>query len=310
MRCPNCQKTILDNIKICPYCGHEVSKKSKPQDMFENPVSPMGGLPTAGAVTPAEHHEAVHAEVKKRHWQRWVFYGLIILIVGGSIALVVRMSNDSTRLLVQYNQAQADLDAKKNELAKKDSEIQTVNDSLKKAQDDLNAKAEQYKKDVEAQGASVKDLEQCKLELSAASANVYNLILQLGTGISNKDLARIALADANLNTGLDSDNDGLSDEVEKALGTDPNKADTDGDGFNDKAEVIGGFDPLVAGGKLPLDQGFANRQKGRLVLQVEGNKEAWYISPSDGKRYFLGLPGDGYKAMRSVEFWTKDFSKK
>jgi hypothetical protein len=42
----------------------------------------------------------------------------------------------------------------------------------------------------------------------------------------------------------DSDNDLLSDEMEKKLGTDPNKADTDGDGFKDGVEVLSGYNPL------------------------------------------------------------------
>lgn len=43
----------------------------------------------------------------------------------------------------------------------------------------------------------------------------------------------------------DSDNDGLFDREEvKVYGTDPLKADTDGDGFNDGQEVKGGYNPL------------------------------------------------------------------
>ncbi len=38
-------------------------------------------------------------------------------------------------------------------------------------------------------------------------------------------------------TGDDSDGDGLTDDQEKELGTDPNNPDTDGDGLNDGAEV-------------------------------------------------------------------------
>ena len=44
----------------------------------------------------------------------------------------------------------------------------------------------------------------------------------------------------------DSDGDGLTDEDEKKLGTDPNKADTDGDGIYDGLEVRLGLDPLKA----------------------------------------------------------------
>lgn len=44
----------------------------------------------------------------------------------------------------------------------------------------------------------------------------------------------------------DSDGDGLSDGVERALGTNPNLMDTDGDGLNDGDEVRLGTNPLLA----------------------------------------------------------------
>jgi hypothetical protein len=44
----------------------------------------------------------------------------------------------------------------------------------------------------------------------------------------------------------DSDEDGLSDEEEADLGTDPEDPDTDGDGVSDGAEVDAGTDPLDA----------------------------------------------------------------
>ena len=43
----------------------------------------------------------------------------------------------------------------------------------------------------------------------------------------------------------DSDGDGLADDVEASLGTNPGLADTDGDGFDDGVEVTLGSDPLV-----------------------------------------------------------------
>ena len=43
----------------------------------------------------------------------------------------------------------------------------------------------------------------------------------------------------------DTDGDGISDEDELALGTDPSLADSDGDGLNDDEEVALGTDPLV-----------------------------------------------------------------
>ena len=55
---------------------------------------------------------------------------------------------------------------------------------------------------------------------------------------------------------VDSDNDGLNDLEEEALGTDPNNADSDGDGVNDGQEVADNTDPLqdcdsVNGSPLP-----------------------------------------------------------
>jgi len=45
-------------------------------------------------------------------------------------------------------------------------------------------------------------------------------------------------------SSLDSDNDGLSDEQENIIGTNPNNADSDGDGFNDGDEIKDRYSPL------------------------------------------------------------------
>ena len=51
--------------------------------------------------------------------------------------------------------------------------------------------------------------------------------------------------DNSFNYFQDRDQDGLTDQEEKALGTDWKKADTDGDGYSDGVEVKNGFNPLV-----------------------------------------------------------------
>ncbi|MDT0621043.1 gliding motility-associated C-terminal domain-containing protein [Croceitalea vernalis] len=43
---------------------------------------------------------------------------------------------------------------------------------------------------------------------------------------------------------LDNDNDGLNDDIEEDIGTDPDNPDTDGDGILDGTEVVDGTDPL------------------------------------------------------------------
>jgi len=57
--------------------------------------------------------------------------------------------------------------------------------------------------------------------------------------------------DSTKNIFLDSDQDGLSDQEERAYGTDPQKKDTDGDGYSDLAEIQSGYNPLK---KAPGDK--------------------------------------------------------
>ncbi len=45
-------------------------------------------------------------------------------------------------------------------------------------------------------------------------------------------------------TAPDSDSDGLPDDIEFAIGTDPNNVDSDGDGISDRAEILQGTNPL------------------------------------------------------------------
>jgi len=50
----------------------------------------------------------------------------------------------------------------------------------------------------------------------------------------------------------------------------------------------------VSGGVL------AKRLAGRILIQVQGNGEAWYIDPATLQRVFLGTPADAFKAMRGL----------
>ncbi len=57
-----------------------------------------------------------------------------------------------------------------------------------------------------------------------------------------------------LNHSKDSDGDGLTDELEKAIGTNPHNADTDGDGVSDSQEVAAGTNPLDPNDQTNLSQ--------------------------------------------------------
>ena len=56
-----------------------------------------------------------------------------------------------------------------------------------------------------------------------------------------------------LRLGIDRDEDGLLDGVERGLGSDPADPDSDDDGHDDALEVLHGSDPLVAAARLPGD---------------------------------------------------------
>lgn len=49
-----------------------------------------------------------------------------------------------------------------------------------------------------------------------------------------------------------------------------------------------------------FNEEFANKQKGKILLQVEEHGEAWYVDSADGKRYFLGRPADAFRVMREL----------
>ncbi len=125
----------------------------------------------------------------------------------------------------------------------------------------------------------------------------YTALGAFGLGIRNVDLAKIPVGIESRFQLQDSDGDGLDDKLEKALGTDPTKADTDGDGYSDGDEVKRGYNPLGEGTQQ-LDTALSNKLKGRILLQVENGGQAWYVSPVDGKRYYMADGELAYQIMR------------
>lgn len=48
------------------------------------------------------------------------------------------------------------------------------------------------------------------------------------------------------------------------------------------------------------DTNIINKVKGKILLQVEQNGEAWYVSPVNSKRYYMGRPADAFQLMRNL----------
>ncbi len=120
----------------------------------------------------------------------------------------------------------------------------------------------------------------------------------LGIGITNDNLNKFPVG-LMLYDDLDDDNDGLSNRLESALDTDINNADSDNDGYNDKLEIENNFNPLGTG-TLPIDNNFIAQHQGKIFLQTEKSGEAWYINPTDQKKYYLSRPADAFLIMKTL----------
>ena len=138
----------------------------------------------------------------------------------------------------------------------------------------------------------------------------YSLMRNDGLGITNVDISKIPVGFEDRFDCLDSDSDGLCDKLEEGLGTDPYDADSDDDGYDDGTEVKSDHDPLGSG-ELSYDTSLGNRLKGKILLQVETNGEAWYINPDDGKRYYMPDGPSAYQIMRylSLGITNSDLAK-
>lgn len=137
----------------------------------------------------------------------------------------------------------------------------------------------------------------------------FDIMRGEGIGITNDNLAKIPVGLTNL-SGIDTDNDGLSDLLEDSIGTDKENSDTDKDGYSDKAELENNYNPNGPG-KINIDNDFTAEQKGKIFLQVESHGEAWYVNPRDGMRHYLGRPVDAFNIMRNLGLGisNKDFDK-
>ncbi|MFA5248700.1 MAG: hypothetical protein WC415_05855 [Patescibacteria group bacterium] len=262
MICLSCKKQIPDKADVCPFCD-----------------------------TPVSHKEQVVKEISIRRWQRWFFYGVLIIVFSGMVGVVVKVYSINSKILAEMATAQRTITEKETAAVKAQKDLQIVQAEAAKAKADIdNVQSELSGKD-EALATKVAELETTINEKIKITANYELLSTALknisvaAVGISNEDLNKIPVADV-WPTGLDTDGDGLPDDVEQALGTSATSTDTDGDSFSDKMEISGGFDPLGAG-RISIDKDFADKQRGKVFKQSWAGGYLWYVG-TDGLRYFLG----------------------
>jgi len=137
-----------------------------------------------------------------------------------------------------------------------------------------------------------------KIYYLGRASDAFVVMREQGVGITTTDLKKIPIG-LSATSGVDQDNDGLSNILEDALGTDKTNVDTDGDGYADKIEIENNYNPLGSG-KQQIDLHFAIKQQGYIFLQVEDKGEAWYVNPKDNKRYFLGRFFDAFNIMKTM----------
>jgi hypothetical protein len=98
---------------------------------------------------------------------------------------------------------------------------------------------------------------------------------------------------------IDSDADGLDDELEVELGTDPYAADTDGDGYDDSAELLAGSDP-----NDPKDYPIGNsvivagQAAGKITTQQKYLPLPSLYAPSIGPNKITNNPDEAFQSVR------------
>lgn len=148
-------------------------------------------------------------------------------------------------------------------------------------------------KKIQTSGTTLNEKKDGNKKISPLYGLKITTINQINSSFTSKSvLLKFPLADFNLSSGKDSDRDGLSDDIETALGTNPLKKNTNGNGYDDKMNLLHGYNPILPGHvKLAYDQKDINTAKGKLVSEATVDKKNWffwYVHPITGKIYYIG----------------------
>lgn len=174
---------------------------------------------------------------------------------------------------------------------------------------ELNDISEQIKSTA---GATVQDLSKISQELNAKAGQVSSIISASEDKAEVEELQKEVGAFVTDSVGLlnnylsekqkleqtenalalkDSDNDGLPDNEEIRLGTNPFGTDTDGDGFLDGSEVKLGYDPLAASPADKITYQNPKEVQAPASTAYEVNKVELIESPQDKSAKVLKIGG-------------------
>ena len=107
-------------------------------------------------------------------------------------------------------------------------------------------------------------------------------------------------------TPLDSDNDGLSDELELKFKTDPHNPDSDFDGFKDGNEVDWGYNPLSTSSIKLIQKIEVDLKNQKLSYFVSGIKLREF-TVSTGKKSTPTPRGEYKISNKIIKAWSKDY---
>jgi len=308
MICSDCGREIADNAISCQYCGKVfISQRARAE------VAPVHEQITQLSGQLRDQELATGQAVTFRRKQRWFFYAVIVMMFIGVIVAMVNIYSSNSKAVADVANLQLKYAAKEKQLVDvqkelddanavlndKDATVTDFKDKLFKSTKSLTEMTEANKKLDEKLALTKQASELSQAGFIAAEATSYNLIMRLGVSLTAAELVKIPIA-LSESDAVDTDKDGLPDELEKAIGTDEIKMDTDADGYDDRAELEKGYNPTGTG---PWSNTPSEAYKNKIVLNKQnGVISAWYVA-LNGKRYYLGIADNSFQFMMVSPYW-------